>query len=284
MAITPLLGFIAENYGWRLAYVFSGSLVLILNIPLVLFVTKDTPQSLGLSPDGDRPADINKTMNSRPPEQSNIAQSSKIANNTGLASLIKRRSLWLICFCFAFIGIGYSVVVNHEVSFMTDMNVSATVAASALGFTVGLTAIASLASGWLADKLSSRYVLILFTLIAIAGMLVLLRADTMSKIWFFVILFGIGVGASGTLLPIITRDIFGSADFSVLFGFTNIFFVIGCAAGAPLAGFMFDVTGSYHAIFVIVTTIFIGSILAIYFAFGAAPKPLLRHPALKEMN
>jgi cyanate permease len=230
---------------------------------------------MGLLPDGDKPANTASPLNGQFPDQINT-EPTGAANNTGLLIFLKSPALWLICICFATMGIGYSVVVNHEVAFLTDMQVSATLAASALGFTVGLTAIASLASGWLADKVSSRYVAILFIMIAIVGMLILLRADTMPKIWLFVVLFGLGIGASGTLLPIITRDVFGVANFSALFGITNIFFVIGCGIGAPLAGFIFDATGSYHVIFIIVTALFVGAILAIYLAFGAKPKPLLR--------
>ena len=113
-------------------------------------------------------------------------------------------------------------------------------------------------------------------------MLILIRADTMSKIWLFVVVYGLGIGASGTLLPIVTRDIFGTANFSALFGFTNVLYVTGYAIGVPLAGFMFDATRSYHSVFAIVTAIYAAAILAIYFAFGAKPKPLVRLSVSKK--
>jgi len=69
-------------------------------------------------------------------------------------------------------------------SFITDMKISATIAASALGITLGLGAISSLASGWLSDRLISRYVTILFLLLAIAGMLILLQDNTMLGIGY----------------------------------------------------------------------------------------------------
>lgn len=124
--------------------------------------------------------------------------------------------------------------------------------------------------------------MILFLLVAIVGMLILLQADTMSKIWLFVVIYGLGIGSSGTLLPIVTRDIFGAANFSALFGFTNVLFVAGYAIGTPLAGFMFDAMGSYHSVFIIVVVIYVAAILAIYFAFGAKPKPLVRLSVSKK--
>ena len=183
---------------------------------------------------------------------------------------------------FSFAAIGSNAVTTQEVSFTTDMKVSATAAASALGITLGIGAISGLASGWLADKLMSRYVAILFFLLAITGMIILLQADTMSKLWLFVVMFGIGIGALGTLMPIVTRDIFGAANFSALFGFTAISFAVGNAIGAPLAGFMFDATGSYYSVFVIVAILFVAAILGIYLAFGAKPKPLVRLSTSKK--
>ena len=97
-----------------------------------------------------------------------------------------------------------------------------------------------------------------------------------SQIWLFVVIYGLGIGASLALLPIVTRDIFGAANFSALFGFSIVLFAVGNAIGPPLAGFMFDATGSYHSVFVIITAIYAAAILGIYFAFGANPKPLVR--------
>jgi predicted MFS family arabinose efflux permease len=277
MAMTPLVALIADSLGWRASYFFLGFLVLAINTPLILFVLKDTPRSVNLLPDGDKPDDpIDHTK--AIPHRQTPAKSTGSAKISGFSAAFKHPALWLVCVCFGFLGIGYSVVTTHEVAFITDMNVSITDAASALGFTIGLTAVANLVSGWMANRVSSRYITVLFNILAIAGMLVLLRADTMPKVWLFVVLFGLGIGASGTLLPIITRDIFGSANFSALFGITNVSYSIGFAIGAPLAGFLFDATGSYQAIFIVVASIFMAATLAVYLAFGVRPKPLMRSP------
>ena len=182
----------------------------------------------------------------------------------------------------AFVSIGYSAVTGHEVSFITDMRISEPLAASARGITLGIGAISALASGWLADRLASRYVTILFFLLATVGMLILIQATNMSSIWLFVAVFGLGTGAFGTLLPMVTRDIFGSTNFGTVFGLAVVFLFAGNAIGVPLAGFMFDASGSYHGVFIIITMIYAAAILGIYFAFGASPKPLVRPSTSKK--
>jgi sugar phosphate permease len=275
MVLRPLVGLIAENVGWQATYLLAGSLTLVVNLPLILFVLKDSPESRGLLPDGDKYKEIVNTTIVKPAAETKSAPITT-NNKTGIMSYLKSPALWLLGISFACVAIGDSAVTNHEVSFITDMGISATVAASAFGFTLGISGVSRLGSGWLADRLSSRYVAILFLIVEIAGMLILMQANTMSRVWMFVIVFGLGTGAATTLLPIVTRDIFGGKDFSVLFGFTNVLFVVGGAIGTPLAGFMFDAMGSYYGVFIVVAIIYAISILSIYFAFGASPRTLLK--------
>jgi len=274
IVIQPLVGIIAQNFGWRATYLFAGLLVLVLAVPLILFVLRDSPESMGLLPDGDKFEEIANPQTGIEPTPA--------VRNTKLISLLKKPSLWLMGISFAIVYIGTSAVTTNEVSFITDMKVSETTAALARGITLGIGAISALASGWLADKLISRYVTILFLFLTISGMLILIQADTMSKIWLFVAIYGLGNGVFGTLLPIVTRDIFGPADFSAIFGFAVVFLLAGGAIGVPLAGFMFDATGSYHSVFVITTAIYAAAILGIYFAFGVNPKPLMRGHVSKK--
>jgi sugar phosphate permease len=279
--IQPLVGIIAQNYGWQATYLFAGSLVLAVNVPLILFVLKDRPESMGLLPDGDKPGETAGLLNGKIVVQ----PSAKLTNtdrNNPLFIYLKNPSLWLMGISFAFVAIGSSAVTTQEVSFLTDMHVSDTVAATARGITLGIGAISALASGWLADRLISRYVTILFFFLSMLGMLILIPAVSMSQIWPFVIIYGFGIGAGGTLLPIVTRDIFGAGDFSAMFGFVIVLLAVGNSVGAPLAGFMYDATGSYHRVFVIITAIYIVAMIGIYFSFGANPKPLVRPAKSKK--
>jgi sugar phosphate permease len=271
--IQPLVGNIAQNYGWQATYILAGGLVLVINVPLILFVVKDRPEAMGLRPDGGKPAIAPAII------KPNIQTPGKLPatdGNTRFLSYLKSPPLWLMGLSFAFAAIGSSAVTTQEVSLLTDMHVSDTVAATARGITLGIGAVSALASGWLADRFFSRYVTLLFLILSITGMFILVPAVSMSQIWPFVVIYGLGIGAGGTLLPIVTKDIFGARDFSAIFGFVIVLLAIGNSIGAPLAGFMFDATGSYHRVFMIITGIYAAAIIALYFAFGANPKPLVR--------
>ncbi len=264
MIITPIIGAISESFGWRATYLFCGLLMLAISIPLILTVLKHNPEDIGLLPDGDEPT------------ASEFKQSSKFSpmlpqQKTSLITYLRSYQLWLICIAFTLTSICNNAITQHQVSFITDMGISATIAASAFGFTAGIAALSGWLAGWLADRISPRYVAMLYFAIIIGSIFILINAHNMSTVWLFVIVFGIGLGAGGTVLPLITNDIFGPAGFNTVYGFINLFFYAGFAFGPPLAGFIFDATGSYLEVFVITIILFIAAIICTYFIYGTRP-------------
>jgi len=272
LIMTPIVGIIVENVGWRATYFFAGGAIFAISIPLILFIVKDSPDRIGLNIDGDRDdANSNEINKNKTSDDFSLKE-----NKPDLSVYLKRPALWAIGLGFAFIAIGDAAVTAHQVSFITDMKIRETVAASALGFTLGISAISRLGSGWLADWISSRYIMIIFLAIEITGMFLLMHADTIADIWLFVVVYGLGVGASTTLLPLVLRDIFGSTAFSVLFAVLDVFYKAGFTLGVPFAGFVFDATGSYRLVFTIVIVLYILAAVITYFTFGINPRPFIK--------
>ena len=154
--IQALVGSIAQNHGWRLTYILAGLLTLLINVPLIIFVLRDDPASMGLCHDGDN------TEDSSPPPAPVSAESAASQKKDRFVYL-KSPAFWLVCISFAVVSIGYNAVITHEVSLITDMKISDTLAALIRGVTLGIGAVAALVSGWLADRFVSRYVIILFS-------------------------------------------------------------------------------------------------------------------------
>jgi MFS family permease len=267
IAVVPLVGLIAEQFGWRSTYLLAGSLILAIGIPLILLVIKDTPQEMGLFPDGENISRlaINVTTREVSPATSPKAQ------QAGLSTQLKRWPLWLIILSFSIVSMANAAITQHEFSFVTDIGIPSTIAASALGFTMGLGGIGGFISGYMADRISRRYVSGIFLLISIIGVVILMHASNITSLWLFVVVFGLASGVPGILLPLVISDIFGSAKLPVVFGFVNILFTIGFAAGPPLAGFIFDIAGSYSPVFFVAIIFYIVSLFAIYFTYGVKP-------------
>jgi MFS family permease len=270
LIVTPIVGIIATHFGWRATYLFAGGLTLAISIPLILLIIKDSPQEMGLLPDGDVPVNVSNVTAPKATEK----PADFTVEKPRLSAYLRSVPLWLICLGFTLMMIGEMAVVVHEVSFLTDMGISAVLAASTFGFTAGLSGLGRLASGWLADRISIRYLIMSLLAIEIIGVFILLRANSMSLVWLFVIVYGFASGSFFSLLPLVIRDIFGAKAYTILFGFVNSLFVVAQAVGAPLAGFIFDATGSYHWVFIVAIAFYLVAMISIYFAYGVKPRRL----------
>jgi OFA family oxalate/formate antiporter-like MFS transporter len=268
IAIIPLVSLVAVHFGWRATYLLAGFLVLAVGIPLTALVIKDTPQQMGLLPDGEKHTRETSTIREA---DTNIKDA--FPHQTGISTFLKRLPLWLIVISFPLAAMGNVAIIQHEFAFVTDIGIPSAIAASAFGFTMGLSGIGGFLSGWMADRISPRYVSIIFLAVSITGVLLLMRVSGIASLWLFVIVFGLASGVPGILLPLVIGDVFGSANLAVIFGFANILFTFGFAAGVPLAGYIFDANGSYSLVFVIVLLLYIASIVTLYFAYGLKPLP-----------
>src|SRR5437762_6382014 len=54
--LVPLVTWLILTTGWRTTYVFIAAAVVLLVIPLCLWIVRDSPESVGLTPDGAAPA------------------------------------------------------------------------------------------------------------------------------------------------------------------------------------------------------------------------------------
>ena len=51
--LVPVMAWMILTVGWRMTYVAIGLFVLVCMVPMCLFVVRDSPESMGLGPDGD---------------------------------------------------------------------------------------------------------------------------------------------------------------------------------------------------------------------------------------
>jgi MFS family permease len=165
-------------------------------------------------------------------------------------------------------------ILTHEVAYLTDIGISATLAAMAMGFTGGIGAAGKITFGWLTSRFSVRYVVMLCFTLQLIGLFILMQINTIAMVWLFVIFFGFAMGGIPTILPLATEDIFGKANFAVLYAFVNMVVMGASTAGPPLAGFIYDATGSYSTAFSIFAATYLVSIVIVYFAWGPYPRPL----------
>ena len=124
--------------------------------------------------------------------------------------------------------------------FLVYILVPIAVAAVAIVLLLGLINLARGGSPHRSQKLMRLRVLLQFV-----AMLWLLWADGAWAFYIFAVVFGLGYGGGVTLIATITGEYFGLRSYGTIFGVMLLISGLGGALGPVLAGYVFDMTGSY---------------------------------------
>ena len=257
LVLSPLLSYIIISHGWRMAYVCAGLIVWLIILPSVGFVIKSTPQEMGLSPDGEE---------SPVEEQLTTVAPAREAQEWTLATALRAPLFWFVALGFSFVALGRVGVTTHQVAYLTDIGIEPMAAATALGFTAGIAIVGRLAVGYLADRISKKLLTVISFALEAVGVVILMQTKDMRLVWLYVVVFGIGGGGEVTIRPLLTGDFFGSASFGAIFGAMQLPLQVGTAIGPLLAGYIFDITTSYHLAFTLFLITYSIAIIAILLA------------------
>jgi MFS family permease len=133
---------------------------------------------------------------------------------------------------------------------MTDLGLSTQSASLIAGFAGAMSIVGAILFGFLAERFPIRYVFFACYLVLAMGILTLLAANRAGTAFLYpyVPLFGISLGASYTVYPLIVADLFGIRALGAIFGLLGTAYVIGGALGPTVAGYIFDLSGNYEIV------------------------------------
>ncbi len=235
--ISPLIiQWLISSYGWRQAFIILGLIISIIIIPLAQLM-KHSPERIGLRPYGE-----DGTIEDR--------QSLASVGGLSLKQAIKTSHFWFfgsILFCFYFAG----AITTHIVPHAIDIGISAIVAASILSIIAGSGVISRFSIGFISDRIGARRVLTACLVMATLALIWPLFAKEIWMFYVFAVIFGIAHGGIMSLRPLISAELFGLGSLGMIFATIELCSLTGGALGAPLAGAIFDVTGSYSLAFLI---------------------------------
>ncbi len=236
MFLVPAVNWAILAFDWRTAFLVMGILSLVVIVPSAALVVRTGPRK-------DRPSPYIEMA------RGSVAGKGQ-ARTAGTTQGI--RELWLLGIAFCLASFGILAVLNHEVPFISDMGISAETAATALGLTAGIGVLGKLGFGYLADRFSARKVTLLSVALQALGVFILMQSRGMGMVWAFVIVFAVSMGGMNTLRPLVVGELFGTASFGRTFGVGEFVRRVGSAAGRRVAGYIYDVTGSYSVAFIII--------------------------------
>jgi MFS family permease len=218
-------------YGWRTSYLIIGASVLVLYILLAQLFRRD-PQQMGLAPD-------NAKWNLH-------EQNERGEQGLTLHEAIRTRQFWTLSFAYFCVIFGLLTIVVHIVQHATDVGLSRPVAAGVLSAIGAVSMVGRFTMGRASDKIGCRRAIIICFVILISSFLWLLMVQKLWMFYLFSIIYGFAHGGFYTLASPMTAELFGTKAHGSLLGIVQFAFTLGGAVGPLLAGYIFDLTGSYY--------------------------------------
>ena len=149
------------------------------------------------------------------------------------------------------ISAGFYIVAAHIVPAATDAGISTT--ASALILTVSSAGgiLGTIAAWWVTRRLGDRWTLLVLIVGEALGLFLFIFTTSAWAFYAVAFLFGFSFGAASPVRQAMAPPLFGLRAIGGILGFAYLAWAIGGVSGPFLAGFIFDLTGSYDPAFLI---------------------------------
>jgi MFS family permease len=233
----PLIAqFAISHDGWRTGWIVLGVVVMAVGFFPVWLLLVRRPEDMGVQPDLAPPAAVQPGAAVAPAEPS-----------FSRGQAMRTSGFWLLMLFTVMIYPVQAGVSLHQASHMVRRGLDPQTAAYIVSSFSLLSAVATIACGFLPRRWPIRYPLALAGLLAMCGTLLMPGVVTAAEGYFAAGLFGLGIGAMLTLTPIAWAEYFGRANYGAIRGPALSVQVLAQAAGPLMSGALYDLTGNYTA-------------------------------------
>ncbi|MBI4284716.1 MAG: MFS transporter [Chloroflexi bacterium] len=230
MLMPVLAGWLITSYDWRTSFVGIGALALAVTVMAGQFLKRD-PQSMGLSPYG---ADA---VTHNAPHQ--------VDKGFTVAEAIRTRRLWILAATFFCLGFPVYAILVHIVIYATGLGIPDIRAVSIVSIIGGLNIAGRLFMGNTADRIGNRQTMMASMGVMLASLIWLQFANQLWMLYLFAVVFGFTYSVTLLESPMVA-ELFGIKAHGTLLGVVDGGLTLGGVVGPVLAGYIYDVTGSYQ--------------------------------------
>lgn len=225
-AVVPyLIAGLEKNFGWHLALVILGILIVLISFPLAFFIRE--------------PVTVHDTKGNEPAH----LPTGTILRNPNFYLL----AIGSMCSIGAVGGI-----MQHMKLYLVDQSFTQFQSARVMSFIMISSLAGRVLMGFLADLVNRKYVMILIYSIVACTIPLLLVHDFPGRIFIFAIIFGIGLGGDYMIIPLMAADLFGVRALGRTMGIVLVADGIAESTFPMLVGYLYhEGTKSYATGFIL---------------------------------
>jgi sugar phosphate permease len=241
LAFLPGLAALAVGLGWRSASV-TVALAVLIAVPAVLLLMRDSPRQVGLRPYGAAPGEAAEPQPDNP----------FAAAVGGLRDSLRSRDFWLLAGSFFICGASTNGLIGtHLIPAAVDHGIPEVAAASMLALIGVFDVVGTTVSGWLTDRLDARW--LLFWYYTLRGLSLLLLPFALSSAYLtllvFIVFYGLDWVATVPPTIALSARVLGRARGGIVFGWVFASHQLGAAFAASSAGGLRTWLGDYQVAF-----------------------------------
>lgn len=225
---SPIVSLIIESAGWRSGYLFVAAIMVVLNLPAILFLPALDPKTKNMTPYGY----------DEMPEPA-------LAYDEPVTSREVSKTLFVIAILFAFMVSGSTALPQHFPGIATSFGLDAAQGALMLSVCMLMNSLGKILFGILVDTLGSKKSILAFQILILCSI---------AGLWFIhapmfmVIAAGVygltyALGAVGNV--IVSKDLFGIENYARTYPTISLAGTMANAIFSSVIGFMYDFSGNY---------------------------------------
>ncbi len=250
VVMVPFNQYLISTVGWRTGYLVMAAVAFLGVSPQTALLQVGKPEDLGLKPDGAMPGQAMRARGAARTVQ--VVDAAWAARPWSLSTAICTGRFWLLTGSLSLVVLSHQMIFVHQAAYLVDGGYDKMLAASVVGLVGFLSIFAKIAMGAMGDRLGRERAFTIGAVCLMLGISLLILARAMSSPWIvflYAAVFATGYAATPSVMVPATADVFAGRHFGAIYGAACVGQGFGSAFGSWVAGYIFDVTGSYMVAF-----------------------------------
>jgi MFS family permease len=270
LVFPPVITALIHSIEWRMTWLVLAGLFVLVLIAGGVFLIRNRPEDMGLTPDG-----LSGNPSSKVSNEGNSGGQGTVTTGW-FRKTVSTPVTWFIIAMLAASSFTMGTINAHQIAYLQDIGFSAMTAATVASFMAIFNTCGSLMMGALGLRFNVRYLVAIGFVFQFIGLIILVNTRTLSTCYIYAVFLGLGWGGILTSLPAFIGNNFPRELYSRVVGIIFPFQTISQAISATTAGVIFDHTGQYTAFFISLTGVAV-------IGFGSALLARRRQPKMEAV-
>ncbi len=238
----------AAGGNWRIGW-FIIAVASVIGIVVAILAVRNQPADVGQHPDGVAPHEAEAAASG----SSRAARTYRTPVDWTLRDALKTPALWLLVGAVVCCFFLWQVIVSQGPLHLQDRGFDPAMAAFFYSLAIGLSIVGRFTIAAVGDIIEPRFLFAFGAFCILLGGILFwfVSPDAMWTAYLYPLLAGFGNGLAYICIPTITSNYWGQEAFARISGIIWPISLACQAMAAPLAGFLYDLQGSYFTIMVI---------------------------------